>query len=292
MRARRARANDAPAILAAVSEPPSPPRDAAWVRAYVEAGRAAWPDLKLDAALAEQHAIQRADDGDPLPLEHAADLYLACACAHGVQGAALALERRFSSDVDAALARVVREAVARDDAKQALRVKLLVAEGDALPRIASYAGRAPLKRWLAATALRLALNMRRNMADRPHDELPSTLGVAGAAAELAYVRTRYKAEFEDAVRAALRALSPRDATLLRLHLEERVGIDALGAMYRVGRSTAARWLQAARAALEDGVKKELHVRLRVTPAELESLAGELLSQLEVSVVGILREGSE
>lgn len=264
---------------------------APWVRAHVEAGRRAWPELALDAEVAARHVAERADDG-PLPIEHAPDLYLACACAHGVGGAVEAFERTFASDLDAALSRVAPAGAARDDARQALRMKLLVAEAGKLARIEAFAGRAPLKRWLAAAAVRLALNLRRNMADKPHDLFSSALGEAAGkqrAPELDYVRANYKAEFEEAVRTALRALSARDATLLRLHLEERLGIDALATMYKVGRSTAARWMQAARAALEAGVRKELLDRLKLTPSELDSLAGALLSQLEVSVLGILKE---
>lgn len=280
--------------MSAPSTPAPPAPLLEWVRAHVEAGRQAWPDLALDVALATRHVEERGQN-EPLPIDHAADLYLACACAHGVAGAVDAFERRFASDLDGALARVASNAAARDDAKQALRVRLFVAEDGTLPRIAAYAGRAPLKRWLAATAVRIALNLRRNMADRPHDMFSSSIvrDVGGhRPPELAYVRARYKTEFEDAVRAALRALSPRDATLLRLHLEQRLGIDALGAMYGVGRSTAARWLQAARATLEESIKKELREKLGLTPSELESLAGELLSQLEVSVVAILNEGTQ
>ncbi len=278
-----------------MTDSPSAPKrhdpSARWVRAHVDAGKSAWPGLALDADVAARHVAERADD-DALPIEHAADLYLACACTHGVAGAAEAFERTFASDLDAALSRVAPSGAARDDARQALRVKLLVAEEGELPRISAYAGRAPLKRWLAAAAVRLALNLRRNMADKPHDMFSSALGQnAGEARapELDYVRANYKTEFEEAVRTALRALSSRDATLLRLHLEERLGIDALATMYKIGRSTAARWLQAARAALEAGVRTELHERLNLTPSELESLAGALLSQLDVSVIGILKE---
>ena len=264
-----------------------------WVRAYVETGRRAWPCLTLDADVAARHVAERAE-AEPLPVEHAADLYLACACAHGVPGAVEAFERTFASDIAAALARVVPAGAARDDAMQALRVKVLVAE-EGLPRIAAYAGRAPLKRWLASTAVRLALNVRRNMADGPHDALSSAVGQESTgrrAPELTYLRARYTADFEAAVRVALRALSPRDATLLRLHLEQRLGIDALGTMYKVGRSTAARWLQAARGALADGVRRELYEKLALAPSELESVAAALLSQLDVSVVDILNEGKD
>jgi RNA polymerase sigma-70 factor (ECF subfamily) len=104
------------------------------------------------------------------------------------------------------------------------------------------------------------------------------------------LRTRYKTQFEDAVRNALRALPVRDATLLRLHLEQRMGVDALATMYKVGRSTAGRWLQAARAAVEERVKEELRDNLGLSASEFESIAAQLLSQLEVSVIAVLNEG--
>jgi RNA polymerase sigma-70 factor (ECF subfamily) len=136
-----------------------------------------------------------------------------------------------------------------------------------------------------------ALNLRRNKADRPHDELPSALARGGARApEISYLRGRYKAEFEAAIRTALRGLGPRDATLLRLHLEQRIGIDQLAVMYKISRATAARWMQRARAALEDGVRAELREKLKLTTSEFDSLAGALLSDLEVSVLAVLGEG--
>src|SRR5947207_3096635 len=84
-----------------------PDPDAGWVRAHVDAGRLAWPALALDATVAAQHVARHAEGAEPLPIEHAGDLYLACACAHGVAGAAQAFEKRYAGDLDASLARVV-----------------------------------------------------------------------------------------------------------------------------------------------------------------------------------------
>src|SRR5262245_45627090 len=66
---------------------------AAALRAFVDEGRVAHPDLALDIELFAQHVgshVPRSVDGAQLAEElgklHASDLYLACACAVGVPG--------------------------------------------------------------------------------------------------------------------------------------------------------------------------------------------------------------
>lgn len=95
--------------------------------------------------------------------------------------------------------------------------------------------------------------------------------------------------FETAIERALTRLSVRDRTLLRLHLAERLSIDALGAMYSVSRATAARWLAAARGALAQGVRDDLRARLHIPDSELDSLIAVVRSQLDVSVLRRLSE---
>jgi RNA polymerase sigma-70 factor (ECF subfamily) len=133
--------------------------------------------------------------------------------------------------------------------------------------------------------MRVALNVRRNKADQTHDELPSGSDVEDAAArpDIELVRARYKQELEDAIRSAARTLSTRERTILRMHLAERMSIDRLAVIYGVGRSTAARWLQSARAALADSARANFCARVGVAAAEFDSIAAMLRSDLELSL---------
>jgi len=261
--------------------------------ALYEAGRAAWPGLAVEAAtfaryLAERAAAPRAS----LPgVQVAADVYLACACAVGAPGAVAAFDRQFAEAIGRAIRSVDRSPSFVDDALQVVREKLFVSTACTPPKIAEYGGRAPLRTWLRAVAVRASLNLRRARADRAHDALDGDddLALGAADPDIALLKAQYKADFEAAVRAAIARLSPRERLLLRLHVTDGLGVDMLGAHYRVSRSTAARWLAAARDALRTYTRAELTGRLHLTPSEIESLAGLVLSQLEISTRGLLSE---
>jgi RNA polymerase sigma-70 factor (ECF subfamily) len=66
-----------------------------------------------------------------------------------------------------------------------------------------------------------------------------------------------------------------------------MSIDRLAAVYNVGRSTAARWLAAARETLLDEARREVHARIGATPSELRDLGPDLQSVLHVSLVRLL-----
>ncbi len=251
---------------------------------HFEAGHARWPALALDAARFEHHIAARPDN--PPLVQYAPDLFLACACAHGVHGAVEAFERTYAGAIARTVGRVNRDAAFVADAVQAVRVHVLLPRGDALPRIAEYAGRAPLGAWLAATALRVAMNLRRGKSEEPHDELSSTVGALAdaVAPELALLRARHKSDLETAIRAALRLLSPRDRTLLRLHLAERMSIDGLAVVYSVGRSTAARWLAGARASLLERTRERFCETVGLSFSEFDSVAAALRSDLDLSLI--------
>jgi RNA polymerase sigma-70 factor (ECF subfamily) len=218
--------------------------------------------------------------------EHTEDLALASSAAKGDPEAIRVLDGMLRECATWAARRVDRAAAFADDVAQVMRERLLV--GDA-PKLDEYAGRAPLRSWLSTIAMRVALDMRRNKADRPHEELASTDGPVLREPELDYLRERYREHFKAAVREALAAAPAKDRALLRLHLGERLGIDKLAALYDVGRSTAHRWLGEARDRLVEATRTALCARLDVTSSEYESLAALVRSDVAVSVVRLLEE---
>src|SRR5262249_41097880 len=150
------------------------------------------------------------------------------------------------------------------------------------------AGRAALGSWLKTAAVRTALNLRRAKGDQAHDEVPSQL-LGPTEPELDLVRARYRTDFEDALREALKSLPERDRAMLHGSVGGGKSIDELGALYGVSRAPAARWLAAAREALAVETRRRLATRLRLTPTELDSVAAVVRSQIDVSIVRLLGE---
>jgi RNA polymerase sigma-70 factor (ECF subfamily) len=253
----------------------------------LQAGKAAWPDLDVSLSeLAEYLAGHEA--GWMPPLERAGDVYLACGCALRKPRALESLDGLLRATVARAVSRIDASPSFADLVAQDLRARLLV--GDR-PKISEYAGRAALGSWLKTAAVRAALNLRRAKGDQAHEEVPSQL-LGPTEPELDLVRARYRTDFEEAVREALKALPDRDRALLQASVGGGKSIDELGALYGVGRSTAARWLVAAREALAAETRRRLIERLRLTPAELDSVAAVVRSQIDVSIVRLLGENED
>ena len=110
----------------------------------------------------------------------------------------------------------------------------------------------------------------------------------GADAELAVVKGEHRREFQDAVIEALHGLPARERNLLRLHLCAGVSTHKLATMFRVDQSTVARWLAAARERVRAATFERLRARLGLSARELDSLAGLLLSGLDVSLATHLK----
>lgn len=261
---------------------------------YVEAARAPWPDFGLQTEDFVRYLAERSPQGQLPPVRHASDLWLAWAC---VQGAPLALGHFFRLYEELVL-RVVRRRGGADDlaadVRQMLAERLLV--GDARTgkraKIADYKGLGALRGWVATAAATTLASQRRDEGRRRDgaDSLADKGFLRRLDPELEYLKQRYAPQVHDAIIAALDASSARDKALLRLHLKERLSIDALGAMYGVNRATAARWLVTARKTVRARTIESLRARLELNPKECESLLGLVNSQLEVSMLNHLEPG--
>lgn len=255
----------------------------------LDAGRAAWPDVPLDPLEFAAHLAARVPDAPPdlaaaIGELHAADLYLACACARGEPRALACFDDHFMAAVGRTWGGRHRLADFADEVRQALRVRLLVAEGGAPPRIAGYSGRGPLAAWVRMAATRLGLDLRRR--ERPtarDDDDELTLEARGDDPELEYLKTRYAAELTEALQTTLAALSARTANVLRLHYQAGMTVDAIGTMYRVSGRTVQRWLAEARRTILGETRRLLSERLGLTDSRLDSLIGLVRSRLDISI---------
>jgi RNA polymerase sigma-70 factor (ECF subfamily) len=264
----------------------------------VAEGRGAWPDLHVEpAALAVFVARQLDADGDladALDGLRPADLYLACACACGDTAAIGAFDKAYMREVDIALARMRIGPPRASDVKQLVRQRLFVGSEPLTVgghrftgKITEYAGRGDLRRWVRSVAVRTCLNeLRRGKHEvlTDDDQLIAQHTVGGDDPELEYMKRTYAAEFKTAFAEALAGLGPREQTLLRYHHVDGLNIDEIGAIYRVHRVTAFRWLEKAKEQLVQRTLELLRGRLKVTPRELDSVLRMIRSQIHLSLV--------
>ncbi|MCY1023755.1 sigma-70 family RNA polymerase sigma factor [Pyxidicoccus sp. MSG2] len=260
------------------------------------AGQQAWPGVSLSEDDFLRHlAGCLPTDEDParaLASVHAADLYLACACARGDPTAHAALERHVFPKAAASVARLRETGVEPAEVFQRLRERLLVPEGGRPPRVAEYQGSGPLAAWLRAAAVRMALNLQRTERRRAHAEeeaealsLPAEAGTADV--ELDYLRRNHREDFKAALSEALNALPARERTVLRLHAVEGLSLERIGTMYQTHKSTVSRWVSRARETALEGTRQRLVERLKLSSGELHSLMRALNGELDLSLPSLL-----
>jgi RNA polymerase sigma-70 factor (ECF subfamily) len=261
----------------------------------VAEGRAAWPDFAIDAKdvvafIGRQVTGELA--ADALDGLRPADLYLACACAKGLTAAINAFDRDYMKEVDIALARMRIGPPRLSDVKQLVRQRLFVGGGTAgaptsAGKIAEYGGRGDLRRWVRSVAVRTCLNdlrkgKREILVDDDH--LIAQHAVAQDDPEVEYMKRTYSSEFKQAFSDALAQLGAREQTLLRYHHVDGLNIDEIGAIYRVHRVTAFRWLEKAKELLVKQTLDTLRARLKLPASELESVLRMIRSQIHLSIV--------
>jgi RNA polymerase sigma-70 factor (ECF subfamily) len=261
----------------------------------VAEGRAAWPDFAIDARvvvefIARQLTSELADAA--LDGLRPADLYLACACARGVPGAIAAFDRDYMREVDIALARMRIGDSRLKDVKQLVRQRLFVGGGTAgaptsAGKISEYGGRGDLRRWVRSVAVRTCLNELRKgkrevLVDDDH--LIAQHAISADDPEVEYMKRTYANEFKAAFAEALGQLGPREQTLLRYHHVDGLNIDEIGAIYRVHRVTAFRWIEKAKEQLVKQTLDTLRARLKLPASELDSVLRMIRSQIHLSLV--------
>jgi RNA polymerase sigma-70 factor (ECF subfamily) len=268
--------------------------------AAVAAAGQEWPGLALDPAVFRRHLAEQVPEGTrPEDLATAVclpDLFLACACVHGVEGAAAEFDRRYMPVVEVAAGRMGGGASLADEVKQVVREILFVGAGNSGPAIADFSGRGNLKAWVRVIATREALRIVRRDKGRVgvQDEALYTVlsPTDDSDPQLTYLKERYRAEFQRAFLGAVAGLPRRERVALRLHVLDGLSIDEIAPMYRVHRSTAARWLTRAREILLSETRAGLMRDLGLGAADVDSIIRLIQSNLDVSLTGALHSRSE
>jgi RNA polymerase sigma-70 factor (ECF subfamily) len=249
------------------------------------AGRDAWPGVELDAARFAAFLGERTSSAR----KHAAELYLACACAAGDRAALAAFERKYAAVIRGSLARSV-EPQSSDDLYQTVLARLLVGEDGGPPRIASYRGESKLSTWLHVVARNVARKQKK-VVERPDTEIVHDLADRAAAGDalLAGLKATYQDAFRAAFRTALERLGPRERNLLRYECIEGLEREDIARIYGVSRATVARWRALYRARLHQETCAAFRERVAIGADEVDSVLALIRSQLDITLTPLLDE---
>ncbi len=250
-------------------------------------GQRAWPEIRLDVAYFHAHLAtclaQHAHVAPRIGPQIAADLWLACACLRGDAKAWAALERTAFADAHRALGWLGLSAAQRDEVQQGLRVALVV--DGALTR---YHGIGPLRRFVRAVALRIAI---RQGGHRPFEReaLLADLPARMADPQVRWLGVEARQHVRAALEAALLGLPPRARNVLALSVLRRMTLAQIGRLYGVDGSTVSRWLSTTRSSLGVAVRDALCRRLGIDRSVAESLLRGVGSEFSLSLQRILSD---
>ncbi|HMJ16498.1 MAG TPA: sigma-70 family RNA polymerase sigma factor [Polyangiaceae bacterium] len=245
-----------------------------------------WPGVSLTRPEYEGR-VQALSGEDPYP-PHAAELYLALACAGSDPRAHAHFDAEYTSCLRQGVARVRADDEFIAEVVQELRHKLFIGPP---ARIEKYTGKGPLGAWLRVVAGRAALDhSRAELRRQPADmAMPEALALLESSLESKLDRARYLTAFQTALRNAVSALEPRERNVLRLHYGAGVNIDGIGQAYRVHRATVARWLLRIQKQISASVRRELRGSAsELNDAEFRDLIQLVQSRLDVALTSWMR----
>jgi RNA polymerase sigma-70 factor, ECF subfamily len=259
---------------------------------------AAWPSVSvnveefLDRCAATPHASDGArsfaEVGASADPTHAADLFLAFACALEIPGALVTFERHFVRSVVAKMARSDAGPHFADDVAQRLREKLFVGTAESPARIKAYGGRGPLAGWIRVVATRVGRDLlrasRRGEGRAERDIHPRA---AGGDPELAFLRQRYARELSDAFARTMVSLSAKEKSMLNLYYIDGMSSAAIGRLYGVSGAAVRLWLKECRQAVLTETRRALSERAGLDAGDLDSVLRAIGSHIDVSIRRIL-----
>jgi RNA polymerase sigma-70 factor (ECF subfamily) len=219
-----------------------------------ERGQHDWPGLSVTFSQFTHH-LDGIGYRAGLP-RHLGAVFLCVGCTVGLADACSALDRSYLSALRPTVRRLVRNNDAAEDVLQEVRNRLLVGPS---PKIATYRGEGSLASWLRIIALNVARDYKRSCVSetRRFSRLKDLCHPKARTIhpDDAYFLKECSRVCEMSLLSAVASLAEDERILLRNHFVLGVGIDELGRLYSVDRSTAARRIlrsvQAVRCHLED-----------------------------------------
>ena len=256
------------------------------------AALAAYPAVAVDAATFATELARRLGAGaspEQLARVRADHVHLAIACAAGDELAIRRFEAEFLDEVDATAGRLRARPDQADEVRGQVRRILFVGEPERPAALCEFSGRGDLRSYLRVIATRelvRVINKARREVGVTDDAFLDMLSPAPDL-ELGYLRERYRADVDAAMRAALAALPDQPRALLRYSVVDGWSVDRIGALYGVHRATAARRIAAARAQLGAAIRSELAARLAVSVDDVDSIVRLVQSRVDVSLERLL-----
>jgi RNA polymerase sigma-70 factor (ECF subfamily) len=251
-----------------------------------QAGREAHPGLDLSLDEFARFADARAATWGG-SLERAPDLYLACACAQGLRGAAERFAELFGERVPLYISKITTVPDRIDEVRQIVLVRCLLASDGKPPAIATYSGRGSLDGWVRATAVREALALERQGAR--HVTLGGSALEAGASQRDIALIAHYREPVARAFAAAASSLPREHRALLRLHYVHSLTTAQLAQMFQISRATLVRRLTDARDELVARLQQQLSTEAGVPADDCEAVIRLVKSQIDLRLSVLLRE---
>ena len=223
---------------------------------------------------------------------HSRDLYLATACAEGIDSAWRRFEALYRKYVDELIRCLARNPLQASDVSEALLVDLFLPDRSGQSRIGSYDGRSSLATWLHVIVTHRLANERVrkwNNVERPGD-VPDVADVSVVRYLEADISARRYAPARDAaLRTVCQALTPRERQMLAWRYQGGMLLEQIAARLSVHTSTVCRQLER----LQDRIRAEVIATLSQTYGMNAEAISECLRDLldnlgpSVSVLGLI-----
>ena len=258
------------------------------VRRAWKQGQAVWPKVPLTVEAFLSFVRERALAAEAIEAR-AGEFFLVAGCVAGLSEATQAFEDALIHDIPRFVARMALSPDEIEEVRQRTRVKLFVGPNRGIDR---FGGNGELRAWFRVSVLRVALDVRARRLtaapDVPSDEQNAmALMEADDSPEMETIRARYRPVLKRAIQKAVSEMPSRERAVLRLYAVEGAGIDGVATIYRVHRSTAARWLIGVRKRILSDTKAIIGAELGTTSSEFSSLTHLLAADLHASLQRIL-----
>jgi RNA polymerase sigma-70 factor (ECF subfamily) len=260
--------------------------DQAAALAY-HAGRAAWPELRMDLSAFQRWVRVAGIDIEALT-ERGDELFLVAGCTTNDPEAFQAFEHRYLSTLTQNVGRIALSSDQADELRQQLRVTLLLG---VQPKIGTFRGQGPLGAWVQVCAVRLALKLgaAQDRMASPDASVLEGLVAQDADQELLAAKAQYQDAFQAALEECFSVLPSRQKTLLRMHFLDGMSIDEMGQVFHVHRATIARWLVAIRREVLEQLCRKISLNLRTSSSEFRSMVRLVRGDVRLSLHRILGE---
>lgn len=268
--------------------------------AIVREASAAAPDIRVSEEAWADHFARHAREGEIASmLAHVRprDLLVALGCLSGSKEARSRLDAMLRAIVDRATHGIDLGDRSRAELVSDVRTKLLFghvreASEVGLPRLRSYSGRGGLEAWIGMTITREALTSSRQRAladEAAHGfDVDRVLRDKEDPAFFA-LRARAVPAVEDAIHRAIESCPDSERALLAMHLVDGLSIAAIAASFGLHRSSVSRRIARTRAQIFKTARDTVMATFAIDEAAFESLLGDVMSSLDVTLASLRRE---